>query len=311
MEHIQCPHCKKKYGANDKIRAAVGKKIRCKHCQEIFEIVIQQAGNKQEIKPDSVEKPAASKETAEPQVETSIPDENSKEEETASEKKVARKQKKKVVKKKGINVQLTITIVLAAILLIGGITALLYFNNPELFKQAPKKETSRIIKPLIPDIDPFSKSISPEPASQKSVQAVSKKTEADTPQTTAPENTNSVPVTDVEKASAKPGKNRAPSLLDGPKKPTQVCKDAAADQWIRTHKLSHSQMSTKTYMRLFNQGVGQTAEVRKLCKGGTSLVVRLTAAAKEEKIPDWIRTEIEARAQIDAARKKQIESTGR
>jgi len=40
MEYIQCSHCHKKYGINDKIRAAAGRQITCKHCQQAFEITI-------------------------------------------------------------------------------------------------------------------------------------------------------------------------------------------------------------------------------------------------------------------------------
>ncbi|MDQ6957126.1 MAG: zinc-ribbon domain-containing protein [Mariprofundaceae bacterium] len=38
MEYIQCSHCNKKYGVNDKIRAAAGRTINCKSCGESFEI---------------------------------------------------------------------------------------------------------------------------------------------------------------------------------------------------------------------------------------------------------------------------------
>ena len=40
MEYIQCESCHKKYGVNDKIRAAVGRTITCKACGQKFEISI-------------------------------------------------------------------------------------------------------------------------------------------------------------------------------------------------------------------------------------------------------------------------------
>lgn len=40
MEYIQCSHCNKKYGVNDKIRAAAGRTIQCKNCGKSFEIEI-------------------------------------------------------------------------------------------------------------------------------------------------------------------------------------------------------------------------------------------------------------------------------
>jgi len=38
MEYIQCSHCHKKYGVNDKVRAATGRIITCKGCGKPFEI---------------------------------------------------------------------------------------------------------------------------------------------------------------------------------------------------------------------------------------------------------------------------------
>jgi len=40
LEYIQCTHCSKKYGVNDKIRAAVGRDTPCKACHETFSIVL-------------------------------------------------------------------------------------------------------------------------------------------------------------------------------------------------------------------------------------------------------------------------------
>ncbi|MDQ6988817.1 MAG: zinc-ribbon domain-containing protein [Mariprofundaceae bacterium] len=40
MEYIECTHCHKKYGVNDKIRAAAGRDIKCKACQKTFPIVL-------------------------------------------------------------------------------------------------------------------------------------------------------------------------------------------------------------------------------------------------------------------------------
>jgi len=40
MEYIQCTNCSKKYAANDKVRAAAGKRIKCKACNQTFPIVI-------------------------------------------------------------------------------------------------------------------------------------------------------------------------------------------------------------------------------------------------------------------------------
>jgi len=309
MEHIQCPHCNKKYGANEKIKAAAGKKIRCKHCQEIFEIVIQQATTSDTVQhsPSDTSPDRASESQSErapesdkrPNTEKQPETDNQqskKEEEKPAKKKTVKKQP---VKKKSVNIQLVISIVLAAILLIGGIIALLYFNNPDLFKPTPKHESSTITLPAIPNIDPFAKPAMPDPVNHESEQ-----TEPDTPPL---ENKNTADTSANERTSMQPKSSKAELAEGGPPKITQVCKDVAADHWIRTHKLAHRQMSSETYIKLFNQGIDQTAEVRKLCKD-KSLVARLTAAAQKEVIPDWIRVEIESRTAIENARKKQLES---
>ncbi len=41
MEYIQCTHCHKKYRVNDKVRAAEGRMVACKDCQQPIEIIIQ------------------------------------------------------------------------------------------------------------------------------------------------------------------------------------------------------------------------------------------------------------------------------
>jgi len=40
LEYIQCTHCNKRYAANDKARAAVGKFTPCRNCKEDFLVVI-------------------------------------------------------------------------------------------------------------------------------------------------------------------------------------------------------------------------------------------------------------------------------
>jgi len=294
MEYIQCPHCNKKYGVNDTIKAAIGKKIRCKQCKEAFEISIQQAPEKKDL-PAS---PKANTELAAP--ESSKLDKGRKV--TKGKKRPANR---KAPAKKGFNTQLVISIVLATILITGSAIGLLYINDPGLFKATAKHEPDSIaLQPVIPEIDPFAKPGPPAASTEKpSAESASKPLESGSDTDSqlssadkAAEN-NPVPTT----------KKDADRWLDGPEKPTQVCRDAAADHWIRTYKLSHKRMSSEVYMKLFSQGIDQTAEVRKLCRDKT-LVVRLTAAAKEENIPDWIKVEVQARTAIDEARRKQVES---
>ena len=79
MEFIQCPHCQKQYAVNDKLRSAVGKRIRCKHCTQAFEIIIQQASQAEASPPpasapkiETVETPQNKASQAEPKLPESI-----------------------------------------------------------------------------------------------------------------------------------------------------------------------------------------------------------------------------------------------
>ncbi len=89
MEYIQCSHCNKKYGINDKVRAAAGRNIVCKGCGESFKIVIfetptasMQATNKAAVENETIEpsakkttpKQTARKENNEPKREANLKD---------------------------------------------------------------------------------------------------------------------------------------------------------------------------------------------------------------------------------------------
>lgn len=54
MEFIQCPHCQKQYAVSDKLRAASGKKIRCKHCNQAFEIIVQSRSESKAPEPEEI-----------------------------------------------------------------------------------------------------------------------------------------------------------------------------------------------------------------------------------------------------------------
>ena len=68
MEYIQCPHCNKKYGVNDKMRAASGRTITCKNCDKAFEIIL--------FETPTASTPETNKVTAKEQAEASEPKES-------------------------------------------------------------------------------------------------------------------------------------------------------------------------------------------------------------------------------------------
>ena len=43
MKYIECIHCQKRYGANAKHMAAIGKKVRCTNCGKSFPILVYEA----------------------------------------------------------------------------------------------------------------------------------------------------------------------------------------------------------------------------------------------------------------------------
>lgn len=40
MQYIECIHCHKRYPANKKLRASIGKKVRCTECWKSFPIIV-------------------------------------------------------------------------------------------------------------------------------------------------------------------------------------------------------------------------------------------------------------------------------
>lgn len=53
MQYIECIHCHKRYAANAKHRAAIGKKVRCTECWKSFPIVVYEV--KAEKEPEAGE----------------------------------------------------------------------------------------------------------------------------------------------------------------------------------------------------------------------------------------------------------------
>lgn len=280
MKYIQCPHCKKKYAASEKLSAAVGKKIRCKHCQQVFEIIISDDHIRKEQQempspPDQeniaidADKPieAAPANESAPPDETlgkeELPDSNNEnsEENTGPE-------------KKNYNIQLFISIFLGISLLATITGAYLFFYHNELFHPSQQQDKKDIIpQQLVKPINITFPKHKQTTDSQKS----------------APEQIKHQPI-----QPAPPSKPK--SLLDGPDHPSQVCKDSSADYWFRTRLLATSQLDTTTYLELLNQNLDQADEIRRLCKDNT-LIGRITQSARTGQIPPWIKTEVTYRNQ--------------
>lgn len=303
MEFIQCPYCQKKYGVSDKLRRATGKRINCKHCKKTFIIFIQEkisqnlqhkideqqrvkeVQQQQHIEPEIKEKPAETQK--EPASEQKKP---------ASGGKKKRRVTKKSAKKP-LNIQMVILVILGTLLIAGTSGAYLYFYNQELFKQLaeqPQVEPESGIKPF----DPFDRRIKPDSAAEPQAQPSPAEHEAAQPESSAQEAPASV------EESTKPA-----AATDGPLNPSQVCRDAAADYWIRTNMIANATLTNEAYVKLLNQGITLTDEVRTRCKERT-LVGRLAESARSEEVPEWIKKEIIARTSAKPNQSKKTSAPG-
>jgi len=271
----------------------VGKKIRCKHCQQVFEITLH--SGEQDImdealtdftsdtpdtasvpssEPAAVEAPAKAQQDPPKEHEETAP---KPEKPAADNNKEAKESSKKSGKK--INLQLLITIVLALTLIIGALGAYLYFYQPELFSDSDEQAA----KAVIPH-DLVKPAVAPNFKSQ---------------------DTENKPSTTDEKSTSSmdSGVKKSPTITGDKDHPSQVCKDASADYWFRTRKLATVQLDVDTYMKLLQQNVDQAAEIRNLCPD-RSLLGKITEAAKHDKQPKWIKSEISARIMHDSNAQK-------
>lgn len=292
MEYIQCPHCQKKYGVSDKLRAAVGKRIRCKHCQETFAIFIQEGISasaqkkidaQQEVHVESDVQVSQQEEHPSVQVDTEKGEKKAK--------KPAKKTKsRKKSAKKPINMQLIIMLILGTALITASVAAYIFYYHPELLQSEEESQINiqkPVTVPAFTSVDPFAGKI--ETAEQEK-ESIDQGVEQAAP---AIEAAPKQITTD-----SKPEKPAPRSLRDGPENPSQVCKDAAADYWIRTSMIANSMLTNEAYHKLLRQGLSQTKEIRKHCKH-RELVAVLAEAAKKEDVPEWIEAEIISRTSGD------------
>lgn len=315
MEFIQCPHCQKQYAANDKLRAAIGKKIRCKHCKQIFEINIPTPSEATPAQPEKVvvenkHTEATISKTAEGDALLNLStykgeDENtfqsrepvafedsgiaeakekpapfSLDQETAdSDEETDKSAKKATAKtkpaKKTLNIQLLITIVLATVLLIAAVAAYLFLTQPGLLSAVPKKTEKSIVTEKL--FKPIEIKIA-EPKPEPVIRKEPVRFAAAKREAPMPKAAVQKPIKPKQKAAK-------------PFKPSQVCKDVSAEYWVRSNRLATASLDTATYMKLLDQNLVQADEIRGACKDKT-LVGIISKAARTDNRLDWIKQEI-------------------
>lgn len=52
MQYIECIHCHKRYPANRKLRAAIGRRVRCTECWKSFPIIVYEVSASEKSAPD-------------------------------------------------------------------------------------------------------------------------------------------------------------------------------------------------------------------------------------------------------------------
>jgi len=341
LEYIQCQHCEKKYAVSERLRTAVGKQIRCKHCWQLFEIEIRHdtaQANAQQHDPRSTDRqrpdvtaPAhaaapderpderksdrqsADRQRPEEQLfdkgadlqaggdaahnaaflnaaeETlvsasddgdvampaAVSDEGDRagrdeseehSDQTGVDKSSGDKEGAETAEKKRFNLHALISSLLGFILIGLSAAGYLYLYQPQLLQLQEQAERQAIIPQQL--VNPMQLQ-GPQPAGAQQPRQLEPE---------APRDAASAPK----------------SLLDGPDNPSQVCRDVAADYWLRTRMLVTTKLATDAYMQLLNMNLEQADEIRKLCRDRLQLG-RLTSAAKAGQMPPWISREIRSR----------------
>lgn len=279
MEYIQCPNCLKKYGVNEKIRAASGKAIRCKGCQESFEIAIYSTPEPEKSESETKSETSTEANGAEPnreQDEADVIESGAIEEQQSSEEEPEKKDEP--AKKQSF--QMIYTVVLGVILLIALTAAALFQFMPELFdnrsiekaQQKTVENKSVVSKKIAPPTLPTTEPMKKEPAT-----GITKET-TDGKATAKPE----TPPT-VSRASSQ-----------DPINASDDCKQAATEQWFTDYMMTHGNISGNEYIRMLDESSSHTERVRVLCKD-KYLASRISEAAAEGEKPAWIEADINAR----------------
>jgi len=236
MEYIQCSHCNKKYGINDKVRAAAGRNIVCKGCGESFEIVIFETPT---ASMPATNKAAVENETIEP----SAKETTGKQAERKKNKEPQRKTNLKDLEKKKFSPSMFLGIAIIAI------SIYVFYADRSI------------------DIGkPFVATETPKPNIQATDHPALASEEVD--------------------------------LVSKPKKPvhqelSEACKTIAAQEWVMDYTMMHGLPEKSEYVRMLDESVQNTAEIREKC-GGSSIVQEVLATATKGIPPKWLEMHVSA-----------------
>ncbi len=234
--YFQCPHCRTRYAATAKARAADGKRIRCKHCHEPFTLTIVAASRPRTPPPATSAKKAAAK----PRPNRVTP------------KPAAAKAKRG---KPRSRFQFGAVILLLALLGYGGWWGNYYFLSTPATVTTEAEQQPRATE----------KQAKQQPAPAK----------------------EEAPLVDpkVVKELTEEAQRPDPSSLNF--KASQACRDVAAAQWLNDYTLTHTNFGRTEFVRLLDESVSLTEQIRKKCKNN-QLLLSVIESAKAGKKPLWL-----------------------
>ena len=317
MEYIQCPHCQKKYGVNDKARASVGKNLRCKACQQSFVITIlntddqpgkaadpqpQAAAASEQATPPATQQAAAEQvpeETSAPveenEAETKAPAEETEQATTSEESEepappaVERPEKPEPVyhpieKEKPLN-PLNMKTLISSLVALGCLMAgTVYYviersdiPDAELVLVHPEKPKKNIL------LEAIEKQIPELPPEEEPQKAEDTATQADG-ENSSPDQ-QAAPAPDEE---PKPYRQQFNASL--------ACLDAAAMQWQLDYAMTNTMLDGEAFVRTLDQSVKAVKSVREQCKD-EDLPYEITEAAKLGEIPNWLKEHLQKAAE--------------
>ncbi|MDX8397359.1 MAG: zinc-ribbon domain-containing protein [Mariprofundaceae bacterium] len=267
MQFIQCPQCDKKYGVNDKVSAAAGKKISCKACGKSFEIVILE-------QPKKVNQPTEESNKKAPQLSKSPIEQASTTQTKPTEKAIEKKTSEASQFQKDITAE------------------------PQARKKRPSRKATGQAEHL--------RSTAPKKLSPTSILGViilavsvyifytdrgdkigQPFVQASPPQPTLEQKKNMPAVSleqdDLEAQVESHDAVKVPSHENLSK----ACKEISAKQWMIDYTMVHGTPKGSEYVRLMDQSVNNTAGIRKEC-GDPYFVHEVLSTAMQGTPPDWL-----------------------
>lgn len=252
MEYIQCESCHKKYGVNDKVRAAAGRSITCKACGKTFEITIFETPSQATENIDVHENEHQDNIKSESnKIKEQAPQHHNLESEGDEKLTKPQPQSDKTINhKKVLAKKLAPSVILGVAIIVLSFYFFYLDRHVDIGQSFVATQTP---KPLIniPDMG-SNQPITQDPKVNKKVETAIK-IKKHQPRESLPES----------------------------------CKDVAARQWLNDFTMFHGTPNTDDFVRMLDEGNKNTALMRKRC-GSNDIVQEVLDTAKDGEPPTWL-----------------------